>query len=419
MTGSRTPRANSAGPLRNPDFRWFFLGRLISLAGSSMAPVALAFAVLDATHSAGSLGVVLAARSIPMLLFLLIGGVVADRFPRRTVLLLANIGAAATQGAAAALFLTSSFHLAAIAALEFANGVLVAFTSPALRGIVPQLVEPDQRQRANSLLASSKNLSSIAGPAMAGTLVLTAGSGWAIAIDALTYLVAAFFIARLSLPGVLKVDRANFLHELREGWTAFRALTWVCLTVLCFAATNAIYVGVWNVLGPTVAEVTIGAAAWGLILSARAIGTLVATTALYRLEARSLPTGLLCFATGALPLLALALGAPVWVLITTSFVAGLGHGTMAITWETLLQEKVPNALLSRISAYDDLVSFAAVPVGQLAVAPLAAATGQTQAMLIGGVLFAVIVTLPLLFGSVRHPESTPATNPEPHRRSGH
>ncbi|OLR93700.1 MFS transporter [Actinokineospora bangkokensis] len=407
MTEEQAPGTTSAGPLRNPGFRWFFAGRLVSLAGSAMAPVALAFAVLDATHSAGSLGVVLAARSVPMLLFLLIGGVVGDRFPRRTVLLVANLGAAATQGTAAALFLTGGFHLAAIAALEFANGVLTAFTTPALRGIVPQLVEPDQRQRANSLLGSSKNLSSIVGPSLAGTLVLTAGSGWAIAIDALTYLLAAACLARLTLPGAVEVGRAGFLHELREGWTAFRALTWVCLTVLAFAATNAIYVGVWNVLGPTIADTTIGAAAWGLILSARAIGTLVATTALYRLRARSLPTGLLCFATGALPLIALALSAPVWLLVATSLIAGIGHGTMAITWETLLQQKVPNTLLSRISAYDDLVSFAAVPVGQLAVAPLAAATGQTEAMLLGGILFALIVTLPLLSPSVRHPSSTP------------
>ena len=178
-------------PLKHADFRWFFSGQLVSLFGSAMVPVALAFAVLDASGSTSDLGVVLASRMIPLLAFLLIGGAVADRFSRRTVLVAANLGAGLTQGAVAAVLLTGHYSLGAVAGLEFLNGVLAAFSTPALRGVVPQLVAPDQLRQANSLLGSARNGTRILGPSVSGVLVVTAGSGAAVAIDAVTFLVAA------------------------------------------------------------------------------------------------------------------------------------------------------------------------------------------------------------------------------------
>jgi MFS family permease len=405
VTDDEPKRSTTPGPLRNTGFRWFFLGRVVSLAGSSMAPVALAFAVLDATHSAGALGLILAARSVPMLLFLLVGGVVADRFSRRTVLLVSNSGAALSQGLAATLFISGNFHLAAIVALEFVNGTLTAFTSPALRGIVPQLVDADQRQRANSLLGSSKNLISIVGPSLAGGIVIAFGGGWAMCIDAVSYLIAAFCLAKVRLPEQVTKSSQAFFRELRDGWTAFRSMTWVCVVVLAFAATNCIYVGVWSVLGPTIASTSVGAVFWGIVLSARAAGMLVATAAMYRVKrARSLAVGLLCYAAGALPMIVLGLHGNAALLIGVAFVAGIGLGIMAITWETSLQDHVPNKMLSRIAAYDDLVSYAAIPVGQLSVAPLAGAFGETQAMVVGGIMFGLIATAPIFSRAVRHPQ---------------
>ncbi|MEV7401903.1 MFS transporter [Streptomyces sp. NPDC091267] len=412
ISGKGQP-TEAPAPLSEPGFRWFFAGRSISLLGSSMAPVALAFAVLGSSHSAGDLGIILAARSIPMIVFLLVGGVVADRFSRRTVLMASNLGAALTQGAVACLLISGSFHLATIAALELLNGAITAFTSPALRGIVPQLVGSDQRQRANSLLGSSKNAISILGPSLAGGIVMSLGGGWAIAMDAATYLAAAFFMARLTLPDRVKSSPTSFLSELREGWTGFRSLTWVCVIVGAFAVTNCIYVGVWNVLGPAFANVSLGAAAWGAVLSARAIGVLVASAAMYRLTAlRSLTTGLVLFALGAFPMIVLGLNGSVYLLAPVAFAAGLGQGVMGITWETSLQDHVPNTLLSRVAAYDDLVSYIAVPVGQISVAPLASAFGDTQVMVIGGILFGLVSVAPVLSRSVRRP-GPPA--PEPAR----
>lgn len=416
MTPDTRHGPGSPGPLRNREFRWFFSGRLVSLLGSSMAPVALAFAVLTSSHRAGDLGIVLAARSVPLVLFLLVGGVVADRFSRRTVLLVSNLGAALTQSAVAVLLISGHFHLAAIAGLEFLNGVLSAFTAPALRGIVPQLVESTQRQRANSLLGSAKNATSILGPSVAGVAVIAVGGGWAIAVDAASYLAAAFCLARLQLPEPPKgkAGPPGFFRELREGWTGFRALTWVCTIVLAFAVTNCVYVGVWNVLGPTVAAASVGAASWGTVLSVRAVGVLAASAAMYRLTAvRSLTLGLLCFALGALPMIALGLWGKLYLLVPAAALAGAGQGVMAIVWETALQDRVAPTMLSRIAAYDDLVSFVAVPVGQVGVAPFASAFGDTRVMVAGGALFGVAAILPVLFRSVRHPGPEPTVHPEP------
>lgn len=188
-------------PLTHTGFRVFLAARLVSLLGSSMAPVALAFAVLDASGSAGDLGVVLAAHMLPLLALLLVGGAVADRFPRRTVLVAANLGSALTQGAVAALLLTGHYSLPAVAGLELLNGALAAFTTPALRGVLPQLVDKSQLRQANSALATTRNLTKILGPGLGGLLVVAAGSGPAIAFDAATYLIAAGLFLRLPLAG--------------------------------------------------------------------------------------------------------------------------------------------------------------------------------------------------------------------------
>lgn len=390
------------GPMQHTAFRWFFTGRLISLTGSSMAPVALAFAVLGYSKAATDLGLVLAARSVPLLVFLLVGGAVADRFSRSAVLRISNLGAAVTQGLVAFLLISGRYDLAEIAVLEFFNGALTAFTSPAMRGIVPQLVDAGQKQRANSLLGSSKKATSILGPTVAGVAVTTVGGGWAIAVDSASFLVAALCMARLNLPQRVPAKASTVLSDIREGWAEFRSLTWVVVIVATFALMNCIYVGVWNVLGPATAKATVGATSWGLVLSAWAAGTLLMSVAMYRITARRLlMVGQMCVLAGAVPLVALGLHAGVAWLLPAAFAAGLGQGIFGVAWETSLQEHVPNRLMSRVSSYDDLGSFIAVPVGQVVAAPLAAAFGTSRVIVTGGILYATLGAFPLLFSVVR------------------
>jgi MFS family permease len=407
------------------NFRWFVAGRLVSLLGSSMAPVALAFAVLDASRHAGDLGIVLAARMVPNLVFLLVGGAVADRFSRRTVLVLANLGAASTQGAVAAILLTHHYSLAAVAVLEFANGVLDAFTMPALRGVVPELVDKSRLRQANSLLSSTRNATRILGPSVSGLLVVTAGSGWAIAFDALTFLLAAGCLARLRLAATVPHQSSTVLADIRDGWTIFRGIRWVWIVSGTFCVLNMIQTGTWQILGPELTRRVSGAATWGFVLSARGVGLLLMSVVMYRLAVRHfLRLGQVSVTLVALPLLALGLhrGAP-W-LVVSGFVAGLGSSIAGIAWDTSIQEHVPPHALSRVASYDDLLSYVAIPIGQLAVGPLADAIGGFRLVSITGWVYIVLALAPLISREVRdlpharRPAPPPAPRDGPARRRG-
>lgn len=389
-------------PLREPAFRTFFLGRAVSMLGNSMAFVALAFAVLDLTDSAGALGLVLAANSIPMVLFMLVGGVVADRFSRSHVLVLSHATAAATQGAVAALLLTGQASLTSLVVLEALNGTVRAFTFPAMQGVIPLLVPRGELQRSNALLSFARNGTFIVGPSLAALLVVTAGSGWAIAVDAASYLVATAAMSRLRLPATERVETTSTLTDLRDGWNEFRSRTWVWVIVVVFGLTNAIHVGVWATLGPAIAVDSIGKGPWGLVLSAEAIGFFLMTLVLMRVQLRfPLRAGMLGCALCAPPMLLLGIAPQALPLIGLSLAAGAGVEIFGIGWQTALQENVPVGMLSRVASYDALGSFVAIPIGQLSAGPLARLFGREEVAVTGAVLYAAITLGALAVPSVR------------------
>jgi len=395
--------ARADRPLATPAFRWFLTGRVVSLLGSAMAPTALALAVLQESGRPGDLGVVLASHVVPQLALLLVGGAVADRLSRRTVLVAANLGAGLTQGAVAAVLITGHYSLPVVAGLELMNGALEAFTSPALRGILPDLVPAAGLGRANALLASSRNATKILGPTASGLLVLGAGGGWAIAVDAVSFLVGAGCLTRLRLPPVAAAAaRASVLSDVRVGWQAFRRIGWVWRVSASFCAVNLVGVGTWQVLGPTLTSERSGAAAWGLVLSVRSVGLFAMSAILYKVAFRHpLRSGQLAGALGAAPLLALGFRADLPALLICAFVAGLGVAVAGITWDTALQQNIPRDVLSRVASCDDLLSYGAIPVGQLLVGPAAARWGGPAVILWSGIAYAVAVLAPLTTRGVR------------------
>ncbi|MGW7486365.1 MFS transporter [Streptomyces sp. NPDC054786] len=400
--------------LKQADFRWFFTGQLVSLLGSSMAPVALAFAVLDASGNTGDLGIVLAARMAPLLVFLLVGGAASDRFPRRTVLVAANLGCALAQGGTAGLLLTGHYSLPLVAALEAMGGVLAAFTTPALRGVVPQLVDRTQLRQANALLGSVRNATKVLGPSLSGLLVVASGSGPALAFDALTYLLAAGCLTRLAVAATAARTRPTaLLTGIREGWTEFRRIPWVWRGAVSFCVINLVQTGTWQILGPALTRQSSGEATWGLVLSARAIGLLVMSVLMYRLTVTHLlRLGQLASTLGALPLLVLGahLNAP-W-LIAGAFLAGLGSSLTGIGWDTSLQEHVPTHVLSRVSSCNDLLSYLTIPIGQLCVSPLAQTFGGFRVTTTAGIIYAVAAVLPLASTAVRRLPHAQAEAPD-------
>lgn len=390
-------------------FGWFFLGRSVDLAGSSMTTIALALAVLQTSGSAADLGIILAAGMMPTLALLLLGGTVADRFSRRQLLISSNAVSAVVMATMASLFLTDRYSLTAIAGLAFVNGVVEAFNSPALRGIVPELVAPGDLQRANALLASTQSAMRILGPALGSVLVAVGGGGWALAVDAATYAVAALLFTRI--PGGVRPAGTGqpLWRDLAEGWGTFWSMRWVVVMAVSFACINAVNVGPWNVLGPQIVTEHDGALGWGAVQAARAAGLLVMSLLAVRIILRRpLRDGRLWGVLGALPLLALGSSGQAWVVATAAFVGGLGLAIAGITWESTLQASVPPDRLSRVASYDDLLSYLVIPVSQIAAGSLAGVVDARTVCTVCGVGYAVASLLPLLNRHIRTHVADPA-----------
>jgi MFS family permease len=398
-------------PMRVPNFRWYFLSTLINTAGSTMAPVALAFAVLEVSDSPTALGAVLAANSIPLVLFMLFGGVIADRLPRVLIQRVGGLVLGITQGLAATLVITDTAELWMLIALEALNGVTLALVFPAFAAIMPQLVPRSMLQQANVLQSMSRGALRVVGPSVAGLLVVTVGPGWALAVDALTYLVSALLLLLVALPRPARVDAdsASTFAELREGWSLFVGTTWLWVIVLAFSALNAIHAGALNTLGPVVAKDTIGEQGWGYVLSAESVGLLAMTAVMLRrrLE-RPLFFGMLGISTAGLPIILLGASPELLPLVALAFVAGAGIELFSLGWTLAMQENVEERMLSRAYSYDALGSWVAMPVGQLAYGPLALAFGSRDVLVASGVVYIAICLLTLLSGSVRKLQRAPA-----------
>jgi len=234
-----------------------------------MAPVALAFAVLGLTGSTTDLGLVLAARSVATIIFLLLGGVWSDRLPRHLVMVGSNLVSGASEAAVAVLLLTGSAKIWELAVLAFVNGCSSAFFFPASTGILPQKVPVPMLQQANATLRLSLNATNIAGAAIGGILVAATSPGWAIAIDAVSFGLAAATIGAMNLPPGMRLEGSSVFAELHEGWRDFWSRTWLWAIVVRFGVVNAVQSGALQVLGPAVAKRHLGGAAVGCSCSPR------------------------------------------------------------------------------------------------------------------------------------------------------
>jgi MFS family permease len=393
---------DAAAPLRQRSFGWYFASRFVNTLGTMMASIALAFAVLDITGSASALGQVLAAHTVPMIVLLLWGGVISDRLPRTLVLQLSNVASALTQGAIAFLVITGTAELWMLIALSAVHGAVSAISFPAMASMVPQLVPRSQLQPANALLSLTRNGLTVLGPTIGALLVVTVGSGWALAIDAATWLVSALLLLPVRLPPRERKQSTSTVAELREGWEFFWSTTWLWAVVIGFGALNMIHNGALFTLGPVVGQATIGRQGWGYVLSAEALGLLAMAVVLLRVPLRRpLFWGMLAIALAGLPMVVLGADPTLVALVASAFVAGAGIEVFSMGWNLAMQENIEEQMLSRAYSYDALGSFVAIPVGQLTFGPLAAAFGYRDVLIVSGIVYFGICLLTLLSGSVR------------------
>jgi MFS family permease len=407
---------DSVAPLREPNFRWFFASRFVNMFGGVMANIALAFAVLEITDSPSALGQVLAAHMIPVVIFLLGGGVIADRFPRTVVLQVSNIVSGSLQAVIAVLVITRAAEIWMLIVLTAFQGVASAVAFPAMASIFPQLVPREQLQQANALNSLLRGSLNVVGPSAGALLVVTSGAGWALMADALTWFVAALFLLPVKIPPrpPRGEDSPSAIADLREGWGYFLQTTWLWVVVVAFCFLNAIQSGAIFVLGPTIALDTFGEQGWGLVLGAESAGLFAMTILMLRVPLqRPLLLGMLGITTVGLPILMLGVRPELVLMIVAMFIAGAGTEVFSIGWNLAMQENIGEEMLSRAYSYDALGSFVAIPVGQLAFGPLAIAFGYREVLVVSGIAYLVICLLTLSSRSVRNlprsaePEASP------------
>ena len=397
--------------LGNARFRRLFLARTISNIGNGVAPIAIAFGVLSLPGATPtSLSIVLAAQALPLVLVLPIGGVIADRLGRARVIAVTDIILSAFVMTTAVLFLTGNATVALLAILGAISGCLNALWWPAMSGMVPDVVADEHLQPANAFVSVASNGGLIAGNAIGGLLVALVGSGWAIALDSLSFLVAGALVFSMRDVSTPHRSGESTLADLAHGWRVFWSYRWVVVIVGAFSFIVMVWRGAEEVMGPVLArEIYGGAAGWALIMTFQSIGLLLGAIVASRLRVRRpLVIGLL--ATLALPLwlITLALELPIIWVAVGSFAFGVSLELLAVWWFTAMQTNIPREALSRVSAYDAMGSLMFGPIGLALAGPLIAGVGARAAFFIAAAVSAAAVLGALLFRSVRQLSSEPA-----------
>jgi MFS family permease len=412
------PAGEMIAPLRERPFRLLFFAQATSMVGDQIAPIAVAFAVLDLTGSASDLGLALAARTLPLVVFVLAGGVWADRVSRHRLMMLSDIGRLVTQGLLAALLIAGVAEVWEVIVLQAANGTATAFFRPASTGLTPATVKPENLQNANALILFTLSAAQVLGPAIGGALVATLGAGWGIAADAGTFAASAVFLSRIRLPDRVETPDASFLSDLRGGWDAVRARTWLWVMILLFALFQVLVLATFFVLGPVIADRDLGGAgAWAFITGGWGAGAVLGALAGMRLRFdRPLVACNTVVILVVPPMLLMAVGASTAAVAVAAVGAGFGMSLGSVIYETAFQENVPDEVLSRAAAYDWMGSTALRPLGYAAVGPLATQVGVGTTLGAAGVATVAVMLGSLAVPSIRELRARAPSLPSSARR---
>jgi MFS family permease len=439
MAAVVTSRVRFARALQSRPFALLWGGQTISALGDGAYTPALAWQTLVLTHSSAALAVIVSATIVPRLIFLLIGGLVADRLSRRTVLFCADAGRAFAVGAIAALSWTNTLALWHLVALGVVFGVAGAFFLPAYRAMPPLVTPREALSSANALVELSGQLGLLIGPLVGAALVAVIGPAAAFAFDSVSFIVSALSLLAIRIPrrteltpasipemnGPTGVETAHSADrptpeqrsrggirqaggELREAGAFILGSTWLLMTIVIPAFGNAAFGGAMVISLPKLISDVYGAGVWllGAVVACVAFGRIGAAFLVGQLRLRR--RGIIAFSAdvmAALALLAFALPFP-WgyrapVALIAGVIFGLGGGTFQTIWVTLLHELTPNKILGRVASIDLLGSFCLQPLGFLLAGLVADSLGPVWVFLGAGSINLILYTFPLFLRGIR------------------
>lgn len=389
--------------LRVRDFRTFYAGYVTSLLGSAMSLLAVAFAVLDDGGNATDLGLVMAAGAAPQVAIMLVGGVTADRFGRRWVMLSADVACCLAQGVFALSLFLEKPQLWVFLLIAVVRGTAQAFFKPAFQALTVDITPYDELGNANALLGLAQSVTRVAGPALAGVLVAVSSPAVVVAIDAATYGVSVIALSKLRIPAVSSRPGRSFTGDLREGWSVFRAHPWLTPTTIQFTFINLIVWGPFLLLGPVLSRQSLGGpGAWGSIMAAYGAGCVAGgLLALDRRPRRPLVVRTLGTLAYGLPCVLLAARAALSVIIAGTLLAGVGSAVASALEGTVIQQQVPPGTLARVNSIQSLGTFSASPIGLSVAGPIAATIGIGSVLVIAAAWGTISGLIVLALPSVR------------------
>ena len=369
----------------NRDFSLFFVARAAARLGDMMLPVALAAGLIQHGYGVGAVGGAMAAFSACFAGFVIFGGVIADRFDTRAVMVGADLARVLTQSSVAVMFFTGHVVFWQICAVGAVNGLCAALFQPGIASTIPRIAT--DVQGANSIIRVAESVMGVAGPAFAGLLIGVTSVGGVFAVHAATYLTSALCLLGLRLGRAPRpVRRERFRTDLVEGWREFRARGWVWGVILVWMV---LMITTFGPLTPLVATEIItahGDTAYGLVNSVGGAGMAVGGLIAMRLRPwHPLRAGAIAMlAYGSQPVL-VALHAPIWLVALGFAVTGGVQTFWSVMWATSIQTRIPGSILNRIHAYEVAGSLAMMPVGQALAGPAAGVLGTGPVLLVGAV----------------------------------
>jgi len=394
--------------LRYRSFALLWTGQTISRLGDSLYRIALSWWVLEKTGSATAMGTVLVVSFLPMVLFVLVGGVVVDRLPRFRVLFASDVLSGFVVGTVAVLAATGRLEIWHVYIAGALFGLAEAFFFPAYNASVPQVVPPEALPSANALTGLSYQITGVVGPAIGAAMVAVGGTPSAFGLDSLSFFVSAAFLApllRIALPRTAEMSSRSAVRDLRDGLAEVAGRAWLWLSIAFFGLVNVVDAGPRNVALPFLIHDHLGLEVGGLgaVTSSIAIGSVVSAVFLgryHRLRRRGLllygceiVMGLMLILIGRLPSLT--------GLMAAAFVYGICISIGSLAWTNSLQEMIPHERLGRVSSIDALGSFIFLPLGFAFAGILTERIGPANVFVLGGSLVVLLAAGMLLVPSIR------------------
>jgi MFS family permease len=411
------PRRGLLVPLRERDFRLLWAGMCVSLLGDGAFIVALAWQVYQLTDAPSAMGVVGVAMTVPTIVFLLVGGVVSDRFDRRRLMIGADAARLVGAGALALLSLTGTLEIWHVAIVVAVYGTGQAFFAPAFDAIVPDLLPSHLLAPANALDQLVRPIAlRMVGPALGGMLVAALGAGAVFALDAASFGCSAAALL-LMRPTRTPAQGAggSVVADLREGWRFVRQRRWLWVTFASAAIAYLLFMGPVEVLVPYVVKHDLGGTArdLGLVFGAGGLASIVTATALGQLglPRRAMTFIYVVWTVATLAVAGYGLGTAVWHLMLASAVFNALETAGTIVWITAKQQHVPSRMLGRVSSLDWLISIGLLPLSFALTGPVSAAVGAQATLVVAGLAGAAVTFAGLLVPGVRAIERPPASAP--------